>query len=299
MAKEKAGSGSSGAAMVAAATVGTALAPIVGSDELADVLGAGVTFEDDGLSEASDEIKIAVYTLNMKGLDARGKKLPEDQFFDTIAEVTRETVEAVFLDLHRTNLFATFDEAEKKTVVHCRSFDQKTGVIQDEARTERPCAGCPHNEWKSENGKRSKDCAEVFNITAIDRGTGLPFVVRFKKTAMPEIRGYLKKHFVGRRVVNGKVGNYPLYSFVTTMTGKMEPGGKYALPILQRGPVLSREEMTTHQETQRFLRANLQAIIDRAEAQDAGAEGAPDTSFNTDKFSADKGQDFVDSPSAT
>ena len=288
MTKKTAAAGSSALA-TADASAGTGLAV---HDELADI---GFDFGDDGLSEADrDDIKIAAKVFNFKGVDkTTGNKIPEDVFFDTVDETVKERVDAAFLDLHKTNLYQVYNNELSKNEKICSSFDRVTGTMK-ETGVERPCKGCPDAEWRNEGNKRVRNCGPVYNIFAIDRETQLPFVVRFKRSSMPEIKSYLQKHFIGRRVMaGGKRLNYPLFAFQTELKCRMSSDGKYALPVFTRGDVLSADEIRAHAESQKFVRENMLAMINRAEEQVEQNE-KPDTTFDTDKFAAEEGKDFVD-----
>ncbi len=301
MAKEKVGSGATSSAL--AKPGGSTLAPLAAPvDELT---AAGVDFglEEDGL-EAIDreDIRIAAKVINMKGVDARGKKLPEDAYFDTIEESSKEAIDAAFIALHKSNLYSYYDNATSKTVRVCRSFDRVTGTML-ETGEERPCAGCPDAQWrKREDGKPTRNCGPVYNMFALDRETSLPFVFRFKRTSLPVIKSYLQKHFIGRRVVGGKRGNYPLFGFQTKMSCRMSDDGKYALPVLERGPVLSAEEMAQHLDSLRFLRENMLKVVDATEEQAEARDTAIDTdgaaAAGADRYASEQGQDFNDAPSA-
>ena len=273
---------------------GAALATMPTHDELA-ALG-DMDFEHDGLEEVdSTDIRIAAKVFNFKGVDQKGRKIPEDAFYDTVDETVKEKIDAAFLHLHKTNLYSVYDNDEGRTRIVCRSFDRQMGTMDD--GTVRPCEGCPDAAWRTENGKRTRNCGPVYNMFGVDRETQLPFVVRFKRTSLPVIKSYLQKHHIGRRIVKGKRDNYPLYCFRVELSCKMSDDGKYALPVLTRGEVLGSEEIKAHAENGKFLRENMLGILEKTEEQAAAIE-APDTSFDPDKFGGDEGKDFVDSPAA-
>jgi hypothetical protein len=277
-----------------------ALAPVStpttsGADELAGL--DMPTDADDGLGEASGEdLKIATKLLNMKGVGADGRKIPEDEFYDTIDQNTVRELDAVFLYLHKTNLYSVYDNAEGRTKTVCRSFDRVTGTMDD--GTERPCKGCPDDQWYTEDGKRRKNCGPVYNVAALDRSTRMPFWFRFKRTSLPVFKQHLQRHHLGRRVVNGKRENYPLYAFQVTLRAKMSDDGKYALPLIERGNVLPQAEMVECADACATIKANVAPLLAAADAQAAGAEVADggDTSFGYGANVAadpDAGKDFT------
>jgi hypothetical protein len=280
----------------AAEALAPATAPATTSDEL-----AGIDLPedaDDGLGEVSGEdLKIATKLLNMKGVGADGRKIPEDEFYDTIDQNTVRELDAVFLYLHKTNLYSVYDNAEGRTRTICRSFDRVTGTMED--GTDRPCKGCPDDQWYTEDGKRRKNCGPVYNAAALDRTTRMPFWFRFKRTSLPIFKQHLQRHHIGRRVVAGKRENYPLYAFQVTLRAKMSDDGKYALPVIERGAALSRDEMVECAEACATIKANVAPLLAASDAQTAGVE-ASDASFNYGANSAatgtdpDAGKDFVE-----
>lgn len=296
MAKEKASS----TAIAPASNAGPIGALV--HDELA-ALGEDFVIEDDGLSEVGrEDFRISAYVINMKAVGKDGRKVPEDEYYDTINETTKRDVNAAFLHLNKTNLYAYYDETLKKSVKVCSSRDRKVGVWR-ETGEERQCEGCPDAAWKRDDkGKPTRNCGPVYNLFAIDRDTQMPFVVRFKRSSMPAIKAYLQKHFIGRRVIKDKVTgaskrvNYPLFAFQTQMGCRMSDDGKYALPVLQRGEPLPIEEILTHQAAQNFVVTNLINLVEAVEQQVEDKEGpeAGDTSFDTNKYGGGEGQDIVD-----
>lgn len=279
---------------LSAAPEGSALTAAT-HDELA-ALG-DVEFDNDGLGEIdSTDIRIAAKVFNFKGVDAKGRKIPEDAFYDTVDETVKEKLDAALLHLHKTNLYSVYDNNENRTHIVCRSFDRVTGTMDN--GTVRRCEGCPDAEWRTEDGKRTRNCGPVYNLFAIDRDTQLPFVIRFKRTSLPVIKSYLQKHHIGRRVVKGKRDNYPLFCFRAELSCRMSDDGKYALPVLTRGEVLSPDEIKSHAENAKFLREHMLGLLEKTEEQVAASEAPPDTSFDPDKFGGDEGKDFVDSPAS-
>jgi hypothetical protein len=111
---------------------------------------------------------------------------------------------------------------------------------------------------------------------------------------LPAIQQYLQKHFIGRRVVNGRPANYPLFAFETRASLKMSDDKKYALPVLERGGPLSGEAIRLHAENAKAWRDLLSAhaeTIERVDAksvEDVGARNAIDTSFDVSDDADDK-----------
>lgn len=282
-------------------TDSTALAKPAG-----DALGhLDIDFEgEDGLSEVDrDDIKIAVRILNKPGVGSDGEKIPQNHFFDTLDETTAASLNAVFLELHKTNLYSYYDQAADKTEVVCRSFDRVTGTMSD--GTQRPCKGCPDAQWRTEEKdgkkKRAVNCGPVYAFFAFDRERQSVFVIRFRRTSLDIAKGYLQKHFIGRRkLANGKMVNYPLYAYETNVTSRWSDNGKYALPVLQIGPQLEDAELVTMMEARQTIRDNMLAIISKADTVDSDASDG-DASFNTAELDAQNaaaaagsGRKFVD-----
>lgn len=281
------GNGNGGAAL---ATRGAPLAaaPL---DELAEV-GLDTSFDIDGLEEAgAEDMRVPAAVFNFKGVDAAtGRSIPPDVFFNTVDETTKGEIDAAFLLLHKTNLFSVFNKAANKNDIICRSFDRVNGTMN--TGLQRPCEGCPDAVWRTEDGKRTRNCGPVYNMFAVDRETQMPFVVRFRRTSLPVIKSYLQKHHIGRRIAAGKRTNYPLFCFQVGLSLKMSPDGKYALPVLTRGEVLSRDEMIAHSGSAQYLYDNMFKVLTATEDGAVAREGGESDATSAD-YTAGTGQDFV------
>ena len=287
------GNGNGGTSLATAQAQPASLA-LASRDELADVLG-DAELPTDGLEElGAEDIKIGLKVFNFKGTTPAGDPIPPNVFFDTIEETTKKELDLALLTYTKGNEWREFDQATQQNVVHCRSFDRETGTMSD--GTERYCEGCPDAKWQTDpsTGKRSRRCGPVYNAVAVERDVGTPCIIRFRRTSLPVFQSYLNKHFIGRRIVAGKPANYPLFAFATKATLKMEKSGaaSYAVPVLERGAVLSRAEIEQHAESSRGYRETvlplLRKIVERDDKKDASAEG--DSSFDTSSFEDNKGR---------
>lgn len=273
-------------------------------DALAGVL-ADVGVSDDGLTEVgAEDIKLPAKVFNFKGIDPSGDPIPPNVFYDTITETTARTLDLMLINLHKTNEWREYDEAEGRSKVRCRSFDQVTGVMADSGLV-RPCQGCPDAQWTSmetSDGKtkRTRRCGPVYNVFAAELATRQPCVLRFKRTSLPVIQTYLNKHHIGRRLVAGKRTNWPLFVFHCKASLKMSDDKKYAIPVLEKLEILSREDIAQGAATVQYVKdvllGELTKIIETDRSDEAAANGGGDTSFDPDKFAADEGKDFVDAP---
>lgn len=282
----------------AAATLATVDAEDAALAGLIDEVGV----TDDGLTEVSaEDIKLPTKVFNFKGIDTNGDPIPPNVFYDTVAETTTRSLELMLIYLHKTNEWREYNKAEGKSRVFCRSFDQVNGVMDD--GTERLCKGCPDAQWTSTEvdgkSKRTKRCGPVYNMFAADLETRQPCVVRFKRTSLSTIQIYLNKHHIGRRVVAGKRTNWPLFVFRCRASLKMSDDGKYALPVLDKIGVLSRDDIAQGAETVQYVKDVLLGELGKVIETDPSDEGGGgDTSFDTDKFATDEGKDFVDAPAS-
>lgn len=261
-----------------------ALAKVDANDELAVMLDEQ-ELATDGLEEIDgSDIKIASKVFNMKGVDAAGDPIPPNVFYDTIDETTTKELRLVILSLHKTREWSAYDEAQEKNVRHCWSPDRKEGRLQSGER--RSCSGCPDAQWRSVDGKRNRNCGDVFNLVSIDLETQTPCVLRCKRTSLKPIELYLNKYFIGRRPLKaGGRGNYPLFAFESHVALEMV-GGKYSVPIFRRGPVRSAEQIRASAEESTFYREVVMPELERLSAQDVGEGSAVglDTSFNPSDF---------------
>jgi len=296
----------------AAADSGASALATVTLDEL-DGLGVDdVVANDDGLGQVdADDIKIPVYVLNMKGKGADGRAIPIDEYYNTVDETSKRSVNAAFLHLHKSHLYSKWNNAEKRTEISCRSYDRVTGTWVADGHL-RQCKGCPDFEWRRADGKRTRNCGPVYNMFSIDRDDHMPFVIRYKRTSLPVIKQHLQKHHIGRRIAKVRDPktnelkterlNYPLQVFAVTMEAEISDGkgDAYAVPTLVRGPVLSAEEIASLTESARTLRESVLPILmhvekvaaERGEGDDSGGG---DGSFEPNKYAADEGKDFAGS----
>lgn len=276
----------------------TALA--VSTDDALGTMLEDVGITDDGLTEvAPEDIKLPAKVFNFKGVDAAGDPIPANVFYDTVTEEAARTLDLMLINLHKTNEWREFDEAASKSQVRCRSFDQLKGTMDD--GTIRPCKGCPDAQWTSVEGKdgkpkRTRRCGPVYNVFAAELTTRQPCVLRFKRTSLSVIQAYLNKHHIGRRLIGSKRVNWPLFVFRCTASLKMSDDKKYAIPVLEKAGNLSREDIEMGAATVQYVKDVLLAELGKVIEADRSDDASGDTSFNPDKFTADEGQDFVDSP---
>lgn len=267
---------------------GSALA-LAHHDELAGVLDFDV--ESDGLEELdASDVKLAAKVFNMKSTDADGNPLPPNVFFDTVTEKTKKELDLLPFSLHKSREWRMFDEAKQESVIKCRSMDVITGTMDD--GTTRACEGCPDYQWKTVNGKRSRNCGDVYNLFAIDREENQPCVIRFKKTSLDVIKSHLNKHHLGKRSIGGKRSNYPLFSFTVRASLKMTGDKvKYAVPVLEKTGVAPREEMLLAAESAKYVREQLLPELEKVSARDTDSTGTSPPAEKT--YSP---QDYADGP---
>jgi hypothetical protein len=286
-------------------TAGAALVALQPRDELAGLALDDVDLADDGLAEVNrDDIRIPLLVYNFKGLDKNGRGIPADAFYNTVDETVSTEVDAALVLLRKTRLYSTYNEAENKSDVVCRSADSIHGVMYDGTR--RPCEGCPDNEWHtSPDGKRSRHCSPVYNVFGVDRRAGQPFMIRFKKTSLAVFKQHLQKHHIGRRQLGGgKHVNYPLYVFSVRLTAKMASAkATHALPVIEKTGRLPEEEIRAYADMLQTLQAQTDAVIEKSDGGGDPGSDPGDASFNyganaNDKYAGDAGEDFAPSSGA-
>lgn len=219
--------------------------------------GADMGGIDDGLGQvAPEDIKLALKIWNMKGIDPETKRArPSDVFFDTVTEETSDTLDLVLLDLRKSNEWRTYSDAEKKSTVHCRSRDRVTGTMLDGATPgmERPCQGCPEAQWtRDDKGKPKRLCGPVYAVAALDVATQQLCVLRFKSTSLSPFKAHLNKHHLGRRIVKGERGNWPLFAFTVRAKLRMDEGGNFAHIDLEKTGNVTPELLQQAVEAKRY-----------------------------------------------
>lgn len=257
---------------------------------------ADLDVQDDGLHEIDQsDIKLSTRTLNMPGVDGSGEEIPKAAYYDTVDETVKKKVRATFVSVHKTNVYMKFDSAENRNKVICRSDDLVTGTMRDTGE-QRPCKGCPDTRWYTTVGddgqKRNvRNCTLIHNVVAYDHDDQKLFTVRFKKGALREWTTYLNKHHLGKGKQAGlKKSDVPLFFYEAELSAKLD--GTYALPVIERGRVLTPEEVQFQADGASFIReraAEISAAADNFDTDDTNSEG--DTSFDTDTFGGSAGQD--------
>lgn len=198
-----------------------------------------------GLDEIdSDDVKLPLYTWNMKWKDPRtNRPIPIDVFFDTLTEENKPTVRCVLLRLKKTHRMANYVDGVGTRVL-CRSMDRVTGIMEDGST--RSCQNCPDFRWQSEaDGKggqrRMKPCALIYHFIAFDLDKKQPFIFRVKGTSVEPVKIYLNRHFLKKRRTTNGWTDLPLYVFETILSLKMSDNCNYSILEMERGDVLPAE----------------------------------------------------------
>lgn len=280
---------------------GTALATV---DPAALAALADVEIIDDGLSEMDQsDVKLPTKTLNMKGVDKHGEEIPKTVWYDTVDEVGKKVLRVVFVSVYKTNVYSKYDSTEGRNKIICRSDDLVTGRMK-ESGLERPCKGCPDTVWVKvtrDDGKVAnvRNCAPVKNVIAYDRDEEKLVTLRFKKTAMPALDTHLNKHHLGKGKSAGlNRKDVPIFFFEVKLTAVLAAAGTHAVPVLERGALLTADEVRSMADGAAYVREHRATILQGADEAGERHEGAPDTSFDPDKLGGEQGKDFVDAPAA-
>lgn len=260
------------------------------ANALAALDAAGIGGEDDGLSEVvPSDLRTPLKLYNLKQAEGVAR-ITQDAFLDTIDKTVSTELNLVLLELHKSNLYAVFNNRDQRNVTMCSSFDRITGVMPADETT-RPCKGCPDAVWRTEldqktgEKRRTVPCSEVWTVAAFDLDAQRPCFIKFKKTSMDAIRNYLQANHIGKRALpGGRRGNIPLYAYRVRVTIGMHKGGNFAIPAIERGPVLSPADLKVMHETAMGIRETFRTRLDIAD-RDAGGMGSDggeggDTSFD-------------------
>lgn len=216
-----------------------------------------VSFDVSGLEEVdAEDLRFAVKVWNLRQKRSDGKGLHQvDEFFDTLTEQTSRELSCVFVTLHKTNDYSVFDNTLQETVRICSSYDRVHGTLRvphpttgEVEGTVRACDSCPDALWrKDDKGKNVKNCSAVYGVIGVeldDAGNPTsPFMIRFKRTSLGPFKTHLQKHHIKRRQdpKTRKMVDVPLFAFAVKMRLEADEGGQFAVPVLERGPVLPKE----------------------------------------------------------
>lgn len=232
---------------------------------LGDILGdedLGVT----GTEEMGQEdIRLPSWLLNSKKEDkATGRECPSDVFWNTVTEEGKEVLRLQILSVHKSRLWKEEGEGGRLEV-KCASWDGVTGQMSDDST--RPCAGCPDYKWRTHEGRRVRNCTDVYNLLARDRETQEIGVLKVKKTALKPWKEYFQRYFYRKRQVQrgGKtvVVDNPLFAAETLVEAEKRTGGQYTwyVPKFTFQGLIPRPEIIDAAE---FLKATLDEYLDRA-----------------------------------
>lgn len=271
----------------------TALATTNGAGALAQILDE-IGPVDDGLGEADkSDIKIARLRINYNKPVA-GEEVLKSAIVNTVTEEVAKKKRLVFLHLHKTRRWATYDEATGKSDVHCSSSDGKTGTMAN--GTKRPCENCPDFKWRTdEAGKRIKFCDEASNVLAIDRDADpeAPVLLAFQRTGLPVWKQHLNRHHLGKMRTPRGVGNVPLCSMGVVFSAKQVTGKAYAVPVIELdGPgLLSADEIRRYNESAAFWRDHVLPELEKQGGEDDATPADVDVVDSSFDFG---GSDVVD-----
>lgn len=284
----------------AASAPTTALAVVSGDDDaLAALEAAGIAEENSaGLDEfGANDFRTPLMQFNIKGKTTPdGQKITQDVWHDSIEKKIHHKLDFALLEIHKSNLYEVYDKKEERNRIVCSSFDRITGTLADSGKA-RPCKGCPDARWTTVDGKRSRNCSEVWQAACLSTDEGKVFAIRFKRTSLDPIRNYLQAyHYNKRPLPGGKRGHIPLFTYRVSAQLEMHKSGNYALPVLTRGPVFPSGDLRILAETAAAVRETLEQRL-RAADESAGDEG--NTDFDTTAYDAESeaergGKKFVE-----
>jgi len=270
-------------------STGSALAVVAGDDAALTALAEAGIVDDsgDGMDEFNpNDFRTPLKQFNIKGKQTPdGLKITQDLWHDSIEKTVQTELNFALLEIHKSHLYEVYDKKEERNRIVCSSFDRTTGTLADTGKT-RPCKGCPDARWTTVDGKRSRNCSEVWQTACLSTDEGKVFAIRFKRTSLDPIRNYLQAYHYGKRpMAGGKRGNIPLFTYRVTARLEMHKSGNYALPVLTRGPVFPSADLRVLSETAAAVRETLEQRL-RSADETAGDEGG-DTSFDTDAYDHD------------
>jgi hypothetical protein len=161
------------------------------------------------------------FNMSLKGQD--GKWLPKEQFFHSLREDTRASIDCTLLFLHKTHRYAIFEEAEG-TKILCSSLDRITGHWRETGET-LECATCEYApipaHWK--NGT-PPPCKLIWTFVGFDEAHEEPFAISAKSTSMTPAKRFLNTHFIGKF----KGRDLPLFVYKVRLS-LTQPTGTYAV----------------------------------------------------------------------
>lgn len=271
------------------------------ADWLSDILG-DADVEVTGTEEMDQsDVRLPAWLLNSKKEDKEsGRQAPDDTFWNSITEKTKDKLRLVVLTNHKSRLWRE-EDTSGDLVVRCSSWDGVTGEMEDGTR--RPCKGCRDYEWRTDaDGKRKRNCTDVYNLISLDRETNEVCVIKVKTTAIKGFRLYYQEHFhkkrqakvkdpkTGREVL--RITDIPFFAAETIVEAEKKTGPKFTwyVPRFTFGGALPREDILGAAE---MVKTYLSDYLDRASKthdDDAAAEAIETTGSDV----TTKADDFTD-----
>lgn len=248
----------------------------------------------------AEDVRLPTWALNAKsGKNAEtGRAVAPDEFWNTVTEKAKPKLRLIVLTNHKSREWRAEDE-KKELVTFCRSTDGVKGTMRD--GTVRACEGCRDYMWEDDpkTGKRGRRCGDVYNILGIDRETQEIGIIRMKKAAVKDFRGFYQKHFYKKRISKGRLLDVPYFAFETVVEAEERRNDKYTwyVPRFTVGGLLPKEEIAFYAELLKsFLAEQRDRLVATVESDDENVIDVPTddaASFNTSDFADPPGPGAV------
>lgn len=191
---------------------------------------------------------LIAWNLDMR--DDQGNDVKPNMFYNCQSGDQVESMTIALLSIKRGREYSYFDEAQRKKILVCRSFDMNTGQRFDDHSDE-------DGEWKSgdlfncetcrykmgKQGERKK-CTITMRFPSYDLERNELIVFNVMRSSFIPMSRYLERNFFGQIKIGNTRKDIPLYMLATRLALREDQGrGKryYVLDPVCDGPIASKE----------------------------------------------------------
>jgi hypothetical protein len=238
----------------------TALAKMENSGPVAKYEGMFEGYSEEEIAELMDtpgteeippdERRPPLIAWNLDMRDDQGNDVQPNMFYNCQSGDQTESMIVALLSIKRGREYSYYDEAQRKKIVVCRSFDMSTGQRRDDYSGDDGewkagdlfnCETCRYRMGKQ--GER-KDCTITMRFPCYDLERNEIVVFNVMRSSFIPMSRYLERHFFGQLKIGKTRKDIPLYMLTTVLNLKEDQGrGKrfYVLDPVCDGPLASKE----------------------------------------------------------
>lgn len=174
----------------------------------------------------------------------------------------------VILDHHPVNAYWASKYAGGSEPPDCSSYDGKKGTDRETGEI-RDCAGCPHNQFGSDD--QGKACKNIHRLFILREGNPVPLVLSLPPTSLKYMRDYIAK-----RIILKGMRCWQAVTKITLKKAKSAGGIDYSRAAFSFAGKLSPEKAKEAEAMKDLVKQQYRQIDVEAEdysAKESGQEG--------------------------